>query len=46
MSFYGCRHCDISTGDDHVAIKSGLSEAARDPANLPLYQTRNVTVWH
>ena len=37
-------HCDISTGDDHIAIKSGLSPAARDPANFPLYQTRNVTV--
>jgi polygalacturonase len=37
---------DISCGDDHVAIKSGLSDAKHTVAreNYPVYVTRNVTV--
>lgn len=35
-------NCDISCGDDHVAIKSGLSDLAR--TSYPLFATENVTV--
>ena len=39
-------NCDISTGDDHIAIKSGLSDATHTTARdeYPTYVTRNVTV--
>lgn len=36
--------CDISCGDDHVAIKAGLNAHARD--GFPRYVTENVTVRH
>ena len=35
-------HNDISCGDDHVAIKSGMNQVARDP--LHSYRTSNITV--
>lgn len=43
-----CRHvlierCDISVGDDHVAIKAGLNAVARGSAE---FATENVTVRH
>ena len=39
-------HCDISVGDDHVAIKAGLSDSVHTIARdeYPKYVTRNVTV--
>lgn len=38
------RRCDISCGDDHVAIKSGLNDLAR--AAHPQFASVNVTVRH
>lgn len=35
--------CDISVGDDHVAIKSGMNDIARSDQK---YATRNITVRH
>lgn len=35
-------HCDISVGDDHIAIKSGMNAVARD--GFPRFVTENVTV--
>ena len=37
-------HNDISCGDDHVAVKAGLSALAREA--FPRYLTENVTVRH
>ena len=36
--------CDVESGDDHVAIKSGMNAFAR--AHSPDFQTANVTVRH
>ena len=37
-------HCDISVGDDHVAIKSGMNDVARH--GFPRFETANITVRH
>ena len=36
--------CDISVGDDHIAVKAGLSPVARE--GFPQYLTENVVVRH
>ena len=36
--------CDISVGDDHIAVKAGLSPVARE--GFPQYFTENVVVRH
>ena len=36
--------CDISCGDDHVAIKSGMNELAR--SRFPAFVSENITVRH
>ena len=36
-------HCDVSCGDDHVAIKSGMNEVARGGSQ---YMAENITVRH